>query len=155
MRNLRAWKELEEKLEHLTFPDSFRNWINDFMFITFFNDKVREALALEREVVRFSVTQAGGFFLKPITFICLLEMDYETSVVFSFLLEGFMTVKLNHIPLLHIDILLVSRRVRSRLKCHERSACEGEVEVKFDDDFPYRRRPIWLLIYRRLVLSSD
>lgn len=30
------------------------------MFITNFNDKVREAFALEMEVVRFSVTQAGG-----------------------------------------------------------------------------------------------
>lgn len=49
------------------------------MFITVFNDKVREALAVEGEAVRRSVTQAGGFS-------SLFEIDYETL---STGMEGF------------------------------------------------------------------
>lgn len=75
------------------------------MFITLFNDKVREALAWDGERKKscgFRSYTSRWFRSKPITIICLLETDYET--VFVSLLEGFMTIKLKHIPLLNIDL---------------------------------------------------
>lgn len=75
------------------------------MFITFFNDKVREALASEREVVRFSVTQAGGF-LPTRAVVCLLEKWIMKLFSFPYFMpfEGFMTFELKHFPLLRIDL---------------------------------------------------
>lgn len=46
------------------------------MFITAFNDKVREALAAADGVVWRSTLHKQVVSQKP---ICLLEMDYETS----------------------------------------------------------------------------
>ena len=55
------------------------------MFITKYNDKVREALAFRngsRAVFGYTSRWFLYAYRKSITIICLLEMDYETFLYF-------------------------------------------------------------------------
>lgn len=59
----------------------------------------------ERSRAVFRVTQAGGLCVYNVYFLnILICMDYE---ILQRVLEGFMTMKLKHIPLLKIDLFKV------------------------------------------------